>query len=114
MYTGLDAAGGRAGWPELPAIVHDTRRCETLSAFFRLQWRGHVACSGREIGAGEARPHHRERTMPGAAARLAMRMLVLALVLGLGVSAVGAAPPTTGVAQQETPDDQAPPPDAEP
>jgi hypothetical protein len=55
-----------------------------------------------------------EERMPTAAGRLAIRMLVLALVLGLGVSALGTMLPTIGVAQEETSDNEAPPADAEP
>src|SRR6266496_3024817 len=52
--------------------------------------------------------------MPTATTRLAIRMLLLALVLGFAVSGFGAARPTIGVAQQETSDNEALPPDADP
>src|SRR5437868_7139692 len=50
----------------------------------------------------------------GMALRLVIRVLVLALVLGLGVSALGSAGPTIGVAQEEADDNEAPPANVEP
>jgi hypothetical protein len=52
--------------------------------------------------------------MPTATARLAMRMVVLALVFGLGLVVLGSGHPAVSVAQEETSDNEAPPPDAEP
>src|SRR5581483_11757328 len=75
---------------------------------------GHATCSAGAIGDGESRSDPWERTMPTAAARLILRVLVLAVVLGLGISAAGAAWPTIGVAQVETSDNEAPPADVEP